>query len=100
MDNSRSRKEGVGRTYRGYDGFAPMFAYIGTEGYMLLNELRPGTQNCQNGTPDFLRECLDTADAVIRKPLLVRMDAGNDSVENLRFARKCPDDASARSSRM
>lgn len=85
MDNSRSRKEGVGRTYRGYDGFAPMFAYIGTEGYMLLNELRPGTQHCQNGTPDFLRQCLDTAEAVIRKPLLVRMDSGNDSVENLRI---------------
>ena len=85
MDNSRSRKEGVGRTYRGYDGFAPMFAYIGTEGYMLLNELRPGTQHCQNGTPDFLRQCLDTAEAVIGKPLLVRMDSGNDSVENLRI---------------
>lgn len=85
MDNSRSKKEGVGRTYHGYDGFAPMFAYIGVEGYMLLNELRPGKQHCQNGTPDFLRECLDTAESLVRQPLLARLDSGNDSVENLRI---------------
>ena len=26
MDNSRTEKEGVGRTYKGYDGFAPILA--------------------------------------------------------------------------
>ena len=28
MDNSKSKKEGVSRTYKGFDGYAPMMAYI------------------------------------------------------------------------
>ena len=35
MDNSKSKKEGVSRTYKGFDGYAPMIAYIGTEGYAI-----------------------------------------------------------------
>ena len=42
MDNSKSDKEGVSRTYKGYDGYAPMMAYIGTEGYAVNFELREG----------------------------------------------------------
>ena len=30
MDNSKSKKEGISRTYKGVDGYAPMIAYIGT----------------------------------------------------------------------
>ena len=45
MDNSRTKKEGVGRIQR--DGcYAPIFSYI-AEGYMCSCELRPGTQHCQ-----------------------------------------------------
>ena len=40
MDNSNSNKEGVSRTYKGFDGYAPMMAYIGTEGYAINFELR------------------------------------------------------------
>ena len=29
MDNSRTKKEGVSRTYMGYDGYVPMAAYLG-----------------------------------------------------------------------
>lgn len=54
MDNSDSHKEGVRRTYQGYDGYAPIFAYIGAEGYMLDCELRPDSQHPQKGTPLFL----------------------------------------------
>lgn len=32
MDNSDTKKEGVSRTYAGYDGYAPMMAYVGIEG--------------------------------------------------------------------
>ncbi len=85
LDNSGSRKEGVGRTYRGYDGFAPIFAYVGTDGYMLLNELRPGTQHCQNGTPEFLRRCVSAVEALGAGRALFRLDSGNDAVENLRL---------------
>ncbi len=53
FDNNGSRKEGVSCTYKLFDGFAPMLAYIGAEGYMLNAELRPGKQHCQEGTPEF-----------------------------------------------
>ena len=56
MDNSKSNKEGVSRTYKGFDGYAPMMAYIGTEGYAINFELREGKQHCQNGTVEFLQE--------------------------------------------
>ncbi|MBQ1398429.1 MAG: hypothetical protein IIY89_08025, partial [Clostridia bacterium] len=38
-------------TYKKFDGYAPMMAYIGTEGYLVNTELRKGSQHCQNGTP-------------------------------------------------
>ena len=34
MDNSKTHKEGVAHTYKGFDGYAPMMAYIGTEGFL------------------------------------------------------------------
>jgi hypothetical protein len=42
FDNSNTRKEGVSRTYKGHDGYAPMAAYLGREGYCLEFELREG----------------------------------------------------------
>lgn len=32
MDNSDTRKEGVARTYQGFDGYAPISAYLAYEG--------------------------------------------------------------------
>lgn len=32
FDNSDSHKKGVSRTYKNFDDYAPIFAYIGTEG--------------------------------------------------------------------
>ena len=83
FDNSKTKKEGVSRTYKGYDGYAPMMAYIGTEGFLANCELREGKQHCQNGTPAFLRETLSLCHKLTEKPLLIRMDAGNDAAENL-----------------
>jgi len=34
MDNSGTQKEGVSRTYKGHDGYAPMAVYLGQEGYL------------------------------------------------------------------
>lgn len=50
FDNSKSKKQGVSRTYKGYDGYAPIMAYIGTEGYLINCELREGKQHCLNVT--------------------------------------------------
>ena len=69
MDNSKTKKEGVSRTYHGYDGFSPMFAYIGLEGYTLNGELRDGKTHCQNGTPDFLAESIRLARLITDSPL-------------------------------
>ena len=83
MDNSKSNKEGVSRTYKGFDGFAPNVAYAGTEGFMVNIELREGSHHCQKHTPEFLVETLECAHRITQRPLLVRMDAGNDAAENL-----------------
>ena len=83
FDNSKSKKEGVSRTYKGYDGYAPIIAYIGTEGFMANCELREGKQHCQKGTPAFLRETLSLCHRLTDKPLLIRMYAGNDATDNL-----------------
>ena len=49
MDNSKTHKAGVSRTYKGFDGYAPIMAYIGTEGFLADTELREGNQHCQKG---------------------------------------------------
>lgn len=82
LDNSKSHKEGVSRTYKNFDGYAPIMAYIGTEGYGCNFELREGKQHCQNGTPEFLKETIAAAKQLTGKTLLVRMDSGNDAIEN------------------
>ena len=82
-DNSKTKKEGVSRTYKGFDGHAPMMAYIGTEGFMINTELREGKQHCQKHTPEFLRETIRLCKSITDKPLLFRLDSGNDAAENL-----------------
>jgi len=83
FDNSKSHKENVSRTYKGFDGYAPIMAYLGGEGYLVDVELRPGKQHCQKGTPAFLRETLRLARQLTPAPLLVRLDSGNDATANL-----------------
>ena len=83
MDNSKSKKEGVSRTYKGFDGYAPMMAYIGTEGYAINFELREGKQHCQKGTVEFLQETIKLCHKLTDKPLLIRLDSGNDSIDNV-----------------
>ena len=58
-------------------------AYIGTEGYAVNFELREGKQHCQNGTVEFLLETINLCKKLTDKPLLVRLDSGNDSIDNI-----------------
>ncbi len=69
FDNSKSNKEGVSRTYKGFDGYAPIMAYIGTEGYLVNLELRIGKQHCQKETPDFLKEPLTDMGSILSYPI-------------------------------
>ena len=83
VDNPKSKKEGVFRIYKGFDGYAPMMAYLGTKGYAINIELREGKQHCQNGTVEFLQETIRLCKKLTDKPLLVRLDSGNDSIDNV-----------------
>jgi len=83
FDNSKTKKEGVSFTYKKVVGYAPIFAYLGAEGYLVNVELREGKQHCQSGTPLFLQESICTAKRVTDRGLLVRMDSGNDDTTNL-----------------
>lgn len=88
FDNSKTQKEGCGRTYKNHDGFSPMFGYIGREGFMLNAELRPGTQHCQKGTPEFITECLNFIYKLKPKKtqrFLFRLDSGNDASDNIKI---------------
>ena len=74
FDNSGTKKEGVNRTYKGMDGYAPIFAYLGEEGYGVNVELRESKDHSQNDTPSFLAHSIDNARRVTDAKLLVRMD--------------------------
>jgi len=82
FDNSNTKKQGVSRTYKGHDGYAPIFAYLGTEGYLVNAELREGKQHCQKDTPEFIKETIEYARQITDDPILVRLDSGNDSKDN------------------
>ena len=81
--NEKCKKEGISKTYKRKDGYAPILAYIGTEGYLLATELREGKQHCQSGTPDFLMKVLKLAREITDKPLMFRLDSGNDAGDNI-----------------
>ncbi len=83
FDNSKTKKQGVSRTYKRYDGYVPIMAYIGTEGYLVNCELREGKQHCQKHTPEFLRETIRMCREITDEPLLIRLDSGNDAAENI-----------------
>ena len=84
FDNSKSHKEGVSRTYKQFDGYHPIFSYIGCEGYMLSCELREGKQHCQNGTPAYLERTMGLLRRLpITTPVLFRLDGGNDAKDTL-----------------
>jgi len=71
LDNSGTRKEGVGYTYKGFDGYGVMGAYLGQEGWCLTNELKPGSENGQLGFGFILDRVLPAARQLTPLPLLV-----------------------------
>jgi hypothetical protein len=83
LDNSGSKKEGVSWTYKSHDGYAPIFAYIGTHGYMLNCELRPGSQHSNKNALEFISHTLDMVEklGIDLKTILVRLDSAHDSTE-------------------
>ena len=82
MDNSGTKKEGVGYTYKGFDGYAPLAAYLGEEGWCLACELRPGSQHGQKEFMHFLERVVPRAKSLTPHRLLARLDSGHDAAEN------------------
>jgi hypothetical protein len=82
MNNSGTKKEGVGYTYKGFDGYAPVAAYLGEEGWCLACELRPGNQHGQKEFVYVLERVVPRARKLTRHPLLARLDSGHDAAEN------------------
>ena len=83
FDNSKTKKEGIGFTYKKFMGYAPIFAYLGQEGYCVNVELREGQQHCQQKTPEFLEAAITNARMATDAKILVRLDSGNDSGDNI-----------------
>jgi hypothetical protein len=76
MNNDGSKKEAVGRTYQGVDGYAPSATYLGTQGYCLELALRPGVQHSAMETELNLERVLPMATRLTPLPLLFRADSG------------------------
>ncbi len=84
MDNSGTKKEGVSRTYKGHDGYVPMSAYLGKEGWCIGMELREGSWHGQKEFGYVLDRVLPRAHKLIGREgkLLLRLDGGHDAKEN------------------
>ena len=85
MDNSNTKKEGVSYTYKGHDGYAPIAAYLGLEGWCMACELRPGSQHANNEFIHALERILPRVRSLCDKPVLVRLDSAHDAAENRQY---------------
>ena len=82
LDNSNTKKEGVSYTYKKFDGYGLMGAYLGLEGWLMEAELREGSQHCQSGFVPFLLRAISWARMLTDKKLLVTTDSGHDALDN------------------
>lgn len=83
MDNSGTKKEGVSPTYKKTEGYAPLFVYIGREGYLLNLDFREGRRHSQcEGTVEFLKETLEMLTEFRHREYLLRADSAHDSLDN------------------
>ena len=81
MNNAGTKKEDVGRTYQGVDGYTPSATYLGSLGYCLELALRPGVQHSALETELNLERTLPMAVKLTILPLLFRADSGLCSVK-------------------
>ena len=81
MDNSKTKKEGVSRIYNGRDGYAPMAAYLGMEGWCLEFEFREGSQHGQEGFIPFIKRVIEKARTLTSRKLLARLDSAHDALD-------------------
>ncbi|MGA2083817.1 MAG: hypothetical protein ABSH53_24900 [Holophaga sp.] len=83
QDNSRTRKPGVGPTYKGCDGYCPILAYAGVEGFFRGSEFYIGTQHSQKGAPAFFRKQIQRLSGPGIDQVLVRLGSGMDVADTM-----------------
>ena len=85
MDNSDTKKEDVSRTYQGVDGYTPIAAYLGNEGWNIGLELRAGSQHSAFETDYFLERVFPRIErlAPVDSKVLLRKDSGFDGAHLL-----------------
>lgn len=93
FNNSKTKKEDVSWTYKGFDGYNPMFGYIGEEGWCIAVELHPGSWNGQNEFCYTIERAHNVARCLTALPLLLRLDSQHDAVENMAQLSDQGDDA-------
>jgi len=84
MDNGGTKKELVGRTYAGVDGYCPLAVYLGSLGYCLELALRPGVQHSARESEFNFERTLPMAASLVSGALLVRADSGFCSLKLMR----------------
>ena len=59
---------------------------MGRECFIVANELRPGSQHCENGAEKFFKRCITIMIQTEHKAkgLLVRIDSGHDSSDSIK----------------
>ncbi len=88
MNNADTKKEAIGRTYQGVDGYAPSVACLGQSGYCLQLALRPGVQHSANETEFNLERILPMVAQLTPIPLLFRADAENAQASATPFGKR------------
>jgi hypothetical protein len=83
QDNGKTLKQGVGRTYKGCDGYCPIMAYAGQDGFCIGSEFRKGTQHSQKGAPAFIAQQIQRLRTLEVSRILVRLDSGFDAAETM-----------------
>lgn len=81
MDNSGTKKEKVSRTYKGHDGYAPIAAYLGMEGWCLVRLNCGYAANIPGRIYTLPEEGNWKARTFTNKKLLVRLDSAHDAID-------------------
>ena len=76
MDNSDTKKELVGRTYAGVDGYCPIASYLGAAGFCLELALRPGVQHSARESEYDIERIVPMATRLVSGAIVVRADSG------------------------
>src|SRR5690625_5814047 len=91
MDNSDSEKRRCQLHLQEVFRVAHIFAYIGPFGFILNNELREGSSNCNcEGTTGWLEQTLAMAEKTTKARRLLVTDAGPDASDNLLMLDQAP----------